>query len=320
MTKNEAKRAFLDKGILTKDSFERFLNEDPTSQKKYVFYMIKEYLRQLDDEGGKTSNISESDLDMGILSPIFSYVTEYNTLINRIPQDKKDIYKLSFDELTTIVDSLNTSGDDDRTSSRKKAREGSDILLSNQDGLTVVAPHTHDAICYYGQGTKWCVSMDTPSHWMSYYFSQNNTFFIISVTSEEKKNRIKDFYGDKWRSMGLGRADRNTNKMKWVLTKNGKDVTEVTAVSESEAEKLFKERLNLNSLMGYDVEEYGYRNLFKVAFLFPPMRDINNNVVTDDDGDPIPDMSKAQIFSSDDISFNNKWKEYFKVIGLDEYI
>jgi hypothetical protein len=93
MTKNEAKRAFLDKGILKKDAFDRFLNEDPTTQKKYVFYMIKEYLKQAKDEGVKVNDISLDDLDMGILSQIFSYVTEYNTLLGRVPQDKKDIYK-----------------------------------------------------------------------------------------------------------------------------------------------------------------------------------------------------------------------------------
>jgi hypothetical protein len=104
MTKNEAKRAFLDKGILKKDAFDRFLNEDPTTQKKYVFYMIKQYLKQSDDAGNKVSDLSVDDLDMGILSPIFSYVTEYNALLGRVPQDKKDIYRLSFDDLTDLVD------------------------------------------------------------------------------------------------------------------------------------------------------------------------------------------------------------------------
>jgi hypothetical protein len=40
----------------------------------------------------------------------------------------------------------------------------------------------------------------------------------------------------------------------------------------------------------------------------------------DEDNLPLPDMDNAHIYSSDDISFNKGWKEYFKVIGLDEYI
>jgi hypothetical protein len=62
MTKNEAKRNYLDRGILKKDAFDRFLNEDPTTQKKYVFYMIKEYLRQSDEAGNQVSDLSLNDL------------------------------------------------------------------------------------------------------------------------------------------------------------------------------------------------------------------------------------------------------------------
>lgn len=321
MTKNEAKRAFLDKGILRKDAFERFLNEDPTTQKKYVFYMIKEYLRQSDDAGNQVSDLSSNDLDMGILSPIFSYVTEYNALLNRVPQDKKDIYKLSFDELVDIVDNLNaSSGDNDKTSLRKKARENSDTLLDNVDGVSVVAPYNHDAICYYGQGTKWCVSMDTSSHWMGYYFNQRNTFYIISAVGEEAKRKIKEHYKDKWQSMGLGKPAWNSKKRKWVLVKNGKDISEIAAVDENEAAELFKQRLNLPSLNGYEIENYGYRNLYKVAFLVPPLKDKKGDIVRDSDGNPEGDMENAHIYSSDDISFNKGWKEYFKVIGLDKYI
>ena len=320
MTKNEAKRTYLDRGILKKDAFDRFLNEDPTTQKKYVFYMIKEYLRQSDEAGNKVSDLSLDDLDMGILSPIFSYVTEYNALLGRVPQDKKDIYRLSFDDLTDLVDGLNvSSGDSDKTSLRKRARENSDTLLDNVDGISVVAPYNHDAICYYGQGTRWCVSMDTPTHWMGYYFNQRETFYIISVISEEAKRKVKEHYEDKWESMGLGRKSWNSKKRKWVLVKNGKDVDEIAAEDEDEAAELFKQRLNLPSLKGYEIENYGYRNLYKVAFLIPPLKNRKGEIMRDEDNDPLPNMEDVKIVSSDDIYFNKGWREYFKVIGLDEY-
>jgi hypothetical protein len=321
MTKNEAKRNYLDRGILKKDAFDRFLNEDPTTQKKYVFYMIKEYLRQSDEAGNQVSDLSLNNLDMGILSPIFSYVTEYNALLGRVPQDKKDIYKLSFDELADLVDGLNaSSGDSDKSSLRKKAREGSDILMDNVDGVSVVAPYNHDAICYYGQGTRWCVSMDTSTHWVGYYFNQRNTFYIISVIGENAKRKVKEHYENKWESMGLGKTSWNQKKRKWVLVKDGKDISEIAAVDEREAAELFKQRLNLSSLKGYIVENYGYRNLYKVAFLIPLLKNKKGEIIYDESGNPLPDMNNSQIYSSDDISFNSGWSEYLKVIGLDKYI
>lgn len=303
MTKNEAKRNYLDRGILNKEVFERFLNEDPTTQKKYVFYMIKEYLRQSDDAGNKVSDLSLSDLDMGILSPIFSYVTEYNTLLGRVPQDKKDIYKLSFDELVDVVESLNSSeGESDRTSLRKRARENSynynEMGILDVPGVSVVTPNNHDAICYYGQGTKWCVSMDTPSHWMGYFYNQKNTFFIISATNDAVKAKIRDHYKNKWERMGLGKPAWNTKKRKWVLVKNGKDISEIAATDEQEAGQLFKQRLNLPSLNGYTIENYGYRNLYKVAFLVPPLKDKSGNIMRDEDNQPLPDMKNSNIYSS----------------------
>ena len=325
MTKNEAKRNYLDRGILKNDAFERFLNEDPTTQKKYVFYMIKEYLKQSDDAGNKVSDISVNDLDMGILSPIFSYVTEYNALLGRVPQDKKDIYKLSFDSLVDIVDELNASeGESDRTSLRKRARENSlnynEMGIVDVPGVSVITPNNHDAICYYGQGTRWCVSMNTPTHFMSYYYNQNYTFFIISITSDAVKNKIKEHYENKWKKMGLGKPTWDGKKMKWVLVKNGKDIADIAANNENNAAELFKQRLNLPSLNGYTIENYGYRNLYKVAFLVPPLKGSDGEVVRDEDNQPLPDMERAQIYSSDDISFNSGWKEYFKVIGLEDFI
>lgn len=325
MTKNEAKRAFLDRGILKKDAFDRFLNEDPTTQKKYVFYMIKEYLRQADNEGNKVSDLSLDDLDMGILSPIFSYVTEYNALLGRVPQNKKDIYKLPFDELVDIVDTLNNAeGESERSSLRKRARENSynfnEMGIVDVPGVSVVAPMNHDAICYYGQGTRWCVAMDTPTHWVGYFFNSRNTFFIISATSDAVKKKIRDHYKDKWREMGLGRVPLKGKKMKWVLVKNDKDVDEVAAENENEAAELFKQRLGLDSLKGYTVENYGYRNLYKVAFLIPPMKNRSGEEIKDENGEYISDWKRAHIYSSDDISFNNGWREYFKVIGLDKFI
>ena len=330
MTKNDTKKAFLTKGIIDNEVFERFLSEDPTTQKKYVFYMIKEYLKQAKDEGVKVNDISLDDLDMGILSQIFSYVTEYNTLLGRVPQDKKDIYKLSFEELANVVENLNQSNNnhDDKSSLRKKARANSDnfneLGIVDVPGVSVVAPYNHDAICYYGQGTRWCVAMDTSSHWMGYYFNQNNTFYIISATNDSVKNKIKQHYQDKWKSMGLGKPvwneKRKTYTTKWTLVKDGKDIADIAATDKEDPAELFKERLKLPSLRGYDIENYGYRNLYKVAFLVPPLKDRNGVIVRDEENNPLPNLSDAHIYSSDDVSFNRDWKEYFKVIGLDDFI
>ena len=78
--------------------------------------------------------------------------------------------------------------------------------------------------------------------------------------------------------------------------------------------------MKLSSLRGYDIENYGYRNLYKVAFLVPPLKDRNGVIVRDEENNPLPNLSDAHIYSSDDVSFNRDWKEYFKVIGLDDFI
>ena len=162
--------------------------------------------------------------------------------------------------------------------------------------------------------------MDTPAHWVSYYFSGLNTFYIITAVSDEAKNKIKNHYKDKWEKMGLGRAGYANKKTKWVLVKNGKDISDVASDSKNEAAEIFKEKLGLSSLNDYTIENYGYRNLYKVAFLVPLLKDKTGQLLKNEDGEYISDFKNASIYSSDDVPFNNGWEEYFKVIGLDEYI
>lgn len=321
MTKNEAKRAFLDKGVITKEVFNKFLHEDPTPQKKYVFWMIKEYLKQASEEELVTTNIDVDDLFMGILGPIFSYTTEYSTLLNRLPQENRDVYKLSFTELAEIVDTINNGNDElgEKKSLRKKAYENSSVIY-DENGVSVVVPGDHDGICYFGQGTKWCVSMKGDSgHFTGYYFHRKNTFYIINVTGKGVQAKIKEYYQDKWEKMGIGRDDyQGFNK--FVLTKNGRDITEVFC-KRKDKETAFMEKLNLTprDLGDYTIEEYSYRNFYKVALLIPPLKGSDGKFVYVD-GDPQPDFKNVEIYTSDDIPFNSGWKQYLNIVGLGEHI
>ncbi len=59
----------------------------------------------------------------------------------------------------------------------KEAKKQKTIIYDDNRWM-VVSPHSHKASCYYGAGTKWCVTAkNTSNHWDRY--SRRATFFYI---------------------------------------------------------------------------------------------------------------------------------------------
>jgi hypothetical protein len=70
----------------------------------------------------------------------------------------------------------------------KEAKKQRDIIYKD-DRWLVVSPKTHTASCYYGAGTKWCVTMkNTDTHWRSY--SKNATFFFIIDNTKTQEDPL----------------------------------------------------------------------------------------------------------------------------------
>jgi hypothetical protein len=71
---------------------------------------------------------------------------------------------------------------------KKHAKKEKTVVYEDNRWL-VVAPHSWKASCYYGMGTKWCISMrETESYWQKY--DKDSTFFFVIDKTKATFNQM----------------------------------------------------------------------------------------------------------------------------------
>lgn len=154
------------------DTINYFSVEDPSGNNKYLEWMFKNWAGL-----GKDRNYSPLDYEVVELVKLF------DQNVQRVKN--KDINSYSFKELEETVKEAEEKR---RLTQIKKEAKKQKTVIYEDDNWFVVSPHSWKASCYYGAGTKWCVtSKDTSNHWNSY--SKRATFFYIIDKNKTKKDR-----------------------------------------------------------------------------------------------------------------------------------
>ena len=84
-------------------------------------------------------------------------------------------------EVEAVVDEL---GGASKNQQSKQAKSDTDVIY-NDDHFIVLRPHTTEASCKYGVGTKWCIAATASRNYFHSYSSSNNKFyFVIDKTAE----------------------------------------------------------------------------------------------------------------------------------------
>ena len=165
-----------------RDVIEYLSDNDPSGNNKYLEWMVKTVMK------GETYD-----------SVIVDVVTKFHKNIQRIGNKDINSYN-TYNELFQVV-----SDAEERRKLielEKEAKKQKTIIYDDNRWL-VVSPHSHKASCYYGAGTKWCVTTkNTSTHWDRY--SRRATFFyIIDKTKKQDDPLYKVAYrklrfGDKY--------------------------------------------------------------------------------------------------------------------------
>lgn len=128
-------------------------------------------------------------------------------------KDFKQYVGLNFDrDFLDFTDNL--MEEKEKKEEEKTARKNVDKIYEDNKVL-IVSPKTHQASCFYGAGTRWCVTMKgQPAYFNQYttgkklYFvilkgmSQDNPFYKIAINVKfNEKVRNADFYDSKDRMM-----------------------------------------------------------------------------------------------------------------------
>ena len=156
----------------TTDVINYFSDKDPSGNNKYLEWMFKNW-------AGLGKNRDYSPLDKEVVDVIELFHKNAQRIQN------KDINSYSFLKLKETVKEAEEKR---KMSELKKEVKKQKTVIYDDDRWLVVSPHSWKASCYYGAGTKWCVTAkDTPNHWNTY--SKNSTFFYVIDKTKTKKNK-----------------------------------------------------------------------------------------------------------------------------------
>ena len=175
---------FVNKGKISRDIYEKFIENDPTINKKYVGWLCKQYTNE-----------------PFTFDRLKSYLEEYEVFIQRNLINKKDINLFnSFNEFKDTIDKLNNTS----TASNKELETDYDIVLDNED-VKICRPNTHEASRKLGlsifngrfkdgvQDCAWCTTYKNNDHWIDYYLKKNITFYYCLFKKLKTDNHMVAF-------------------------------------------------------------------------------------------------------------------------------
>ena len=147
-----------------------------------------------DDGSEDTDNLVSA---WGIARNTAELLKPFHLLQPHLPPTLRDINQFSsYRQLNAAVEEAVTiQADKERKKKAKEeekaaAREGSDVVEEN-DYYTMIRPKTTGASCYYGQGTKWCISATKGSNYFDEYTSEGKSFYFVFFANLSNTNPYK---------------------------------------------------------------------------------------------------------------------------------
>jgi len=134
--------------------FNYFVENDPSGNQKYLDWLLKYYWQVSPDT-------------------LVEYIEFFHQHQNMFIE--KDINRHTPTSLDREIDDVKEKV---LQKQKKKQAKKESTRIYEDDRWLVISPKSWGASCYYGAGTKWCITMkDNPSYWRKY--SKNASFFFI---------------------------------------------------------------------------------------------------------------------------------------------
>lgn len=188
-------KIYTNQGKLSEDELKQLIEIDPSTTRKFVGWMAKQWI---------TKTVTDID-------DLRNTIEEYNTFLNKGKAKTKDINQFkTFSDLKKEVDLINKSGE---AISSKDLESDYETIIDNSD-LLIMAPHTHEASRKLGlsnfafrnckgggKDSAWCTTYKAPDHFDDYYYNNNVTFYYIRVKSKDLINKLKEAFPKRWERM-----------------------------------------------------------------------------------------------------------------------
>lgn len=140
-------------------SIDKLVADDPSGKQKYLKWQVSQLLR------GEP------------VDEIVSLVRQFYKHSSRLEQKDLNQYK-TLGELRAAFETLGDSKGEQKKIDKDNVYKSTDIVYQD-DRFLVVRPESKDASCYFGRGTRWCVSATKSENFFRDYALTNVLLYFI---------------------------------------------------------------------------------------------------------------------------------------------
>lgn len=145
------------------NTIESLASADPSGNLKYLSWMATRVIDDLERE-----------------ADVVSLIQKFHQLLPRIKYKDINSYK-SLEDVRWAVDEVSGPSETQR---RQVAKNDGETIY-NDGRFVIVVPHSKEAACHYGMGTKWCISAtQSKNYYASYTVRGIGFYFVIDRNSK----------------------------------------------------------------------------------------------------------------------------------------
>ena len=168
---------------------DQFLNLDPSGNQKYALWIAKILNRgaHTADKNAKEAGVSALDHPDSIKNYVGSIarsIRQNLALYHKLAQRnliEKDINKFGNgpDWAHAVYRANKELEEKERMKAMEKQAKSETEVLESGDDYMMVRPTTKEGSCYYGQGTRWCISATQSQNYFDSYTGEGKGFYFV---------------------------------------------------------------------------------------------------------------------------------------------
>lgn len=157
---------------IPEDVFNYLVNNDPSGNQKYLDWMLSQ-----------SKNLSIQ----GLKNFLIDRITYFHENSQSFEQKDINSYK-DYNDLGWAITKVKEKKEVKKLKSEAKKQK---TVIHDDEKFLVVSPHSHKASCYYGAGTKWCITTRNSDQYYNQYTKRATFYFIIDKTKDSKDRLYK---------------------------------------------------------------------------------------------------------------------------------
>jgi len=174
------------------------VRRDPSGNQKYLAWGAKqaEAARQARAQHVPPgSGLDVISLESSWAPELTNNIEKFHKWNQRLPKFgfSKDIN--SYKDYESLRDAINKL-DDEETQAQKRGEEKKAAfseahVIDDTEDYFIVRPTTTESSCFFGKGTRWCISADRSNNYFNSYTSEGKMFYFVFLKHVDPTNKYK---------------------------------------------------------------------------------------------------------------------------------